>query len=69
METPQAIALAERGFRCFTAHIRDAQEMLDERFLDLYEIVKYARSTSGVKKVILFGHSGGACLQASSQLP
>jgi len=66
-ETPQALALAERGYLCFTAHIRNAAETLDDRFLDLLQIVKYAKEYPGVKKVVLFGHSGGATLMSGYQ--
>ena len=65
IDTPQAYALAQRGYRCFAAHVADKKESLDNKLMDLHKVVKYAKEYPGVEKVLLLGHSGGATLMSA----
>ena len=54
IDTPQAYALAQRGYRCFAAHVADKKESLDNKLMDLHKVVKYAKEYPGVEKDEIF---------------
>jgi hypothetical protein len=65
--------LAKRGYRVLCANNStgksglDSDLYMDRILLDAKLAVSYLRSLPGVRKVVLFGHSGGAVLMSSYQ--
>ncbi|MBQ6334846.1 MAG: hypothetical protein IJI46_07260 [Erysipelotrichaceae bacterium] len=66
-ETPQAFAVAERGYLCFVSTATSHETTLDQKLVHLAKVVEYARAYPGVEQVLLFGHSGGATLMSAYQ--
>jgi hypothetical protein len=62
-----AIELAKRGYRALAAAVSDRDDPLDEKLIDVKATVDYLRQVSGVQKVIILGHSGGATLMSAYQ--
>jgi len=59
--------LASRGYTVLCANVVDPGGSLDSKILNVKLGVEYLRSLSGVEKVVLLGHSGGATLMTSYQ--
>lgn len=59
--------LAARGYRVLCANVSDADSSQNDKILDVKLAVEYLREYSGVQKVVLLGHSGGATLMSSYQ--
>ena len=59
--------LSKRGYTVLCAANSNA-EILDRKLLDARSAVAYLRQYSGIRKVVLFGHSGGATLMTAYQV-
>ena len=59
--------LSKRGYTVLCAANPNA-EILDRKLLDAKSAVAYLRQYPGIRKVVLFGHSGGATLMTAYQL-
>ena len=59
--------LASRGYTVLCANVVDPDSSQDSKILNAKLGVEYLRSLSGVEKVVLLGHSGGATLMTSYQ--
>src|SRR6185437_10310926 len=65
------MAMAARGYRVLCANGSDSKsgftddESIDEMLLDAKLAVAYLRAYPGVRKVILWGHSGGGTLMSA----
>src|SRR6185312_13779288 len=68
---PACTAMAARGYRVLCANGSDSKsgftddESIDEMLLDAKLAVAYLRAYPGVRKVILWGHSGGGTLMSA----
>ncbi len=58
--------LSKRGYTVLCA-ANSSQEILDRKLLDARSAVAYLRQVPGIRKVVLFGHSGGATLMTAYQ--
>ena len=59
--------LSKRGYTVLCAG-SSSQELLDRKLLEVKSAVTYLRQLPGIRKVILFGHSGGGTLMTAYQL-
>lgn len=59
--------LAKRGYRVLCSNVKNSGDPLDEKLLDVKSALEYLRQLSGIQKVILLGHSGGATLMSAYQ--
>lgn len=59
--------MARYGYRVLCANVSDEHKILDKRILNVKAAVTFLRSYSGIKKVVLWGHSGGATLLSAYQ--
>jgi len=59
--------LSKRGYKVLCA-ANSTHELLDRKLLDTKVAVSHLRQVPGVRKVVLFGHSGGATLMTAYQL-
>jgi hypothetical protein len=59
--------LAKRGYRVLCANVSISNNPLDQKLPDVSLAIEYLRQTTGVKKVITLGHSGGATLMSAYQ--
>lgn len=59
--------LARRGFRVLAGQVMDSGEPLDRKILDVKAAIGMLRYYSGIEKVVLMGHSGGATLMSAYQ--
>ena len=59
--------LSQRGYRVLCVD-RSSRGNLDQVIGDLRQAVTYVRARPGVRKVVLFGHSGGATLMTAYQM-
>jgi hypothetical protein len=59
--------LSKRGYTVLCA-ANSTQDILDRKVLDARAGVAYLRQVPGVRKVVLFGHSGGATLMTAYQM-
>lgn len=55
-------AMAARGYVTLGSYVRRESLTLDEKLLDLHTAVSFLRNYSGIEKIVLLGHSGGASL-------
>ena len=68
---PACTQMAERGYRVLCANGSDSKsgftddESIDRMLLDAKLAVAYLRAYPGVKKVVLWGHSGGGTLMSA----
>lgn len=67
LEFIPASALAERGYTVLAANVSDNRRPLDEKLPDVKIAVQALRQKSGIEKVVLLGHSGGATLMSAYQ--
>ncbi len=59
--------LAKRGYRTLCGQVIDPDEPLEQKMIDIKHAVEFMRNYSGIEKVILMGHSGGATLMSAYQ--
>ena len=59
--------LAKRGFTVFGGGVSNADDILDKKLLSVKNAIEFLRSLSGIEKVVLMGHSGGATLMTCYQ--
>lgn len=59
--------MARYGYRVFNVDVRDIYEGLDAKIAEAAEAVKFLRDYSKVKKIVLWGHSGGGTLLSAYQ--
>lgn len=64
---PAGQALASHGYRTLCANVSRQQATLDKKLLDVKKCVDYLHALTGVEKVVLLGHSGGATLMSCYQ--
>lgn len=59
--------LAKRGYRTLCGQVRESEETLEEKMLDIKHAVEFLKNYPGIEKVVLMGHSGGATLMSAYQ--
>ncbi len=62
-----ALELAKRGYTVVASKVRDANEILDEKILDVKTVMDFLGKFSYIKTRLLLGHSGGATLMSAYQ--
>lgn len=60
-------ALAERGYTVFVSNVKQSDETLDQKILDLKLVVDFAQDQANIEHFLLLGHSGGATLMSAYQ--
>lgn len=61
------IEMARRGYRVLCANVSDTKSTLDDKILDAKLAFDFLKGYSGIEKVVLLGHSGGATLMSAYQ--
>lgn len=64
---PMGAEMARRGYTTLCANVSDKGLSLDRKLLDLKLVVEFLKSYSGIRKVVLMGHSGGGTLVSAYQ--
>ena len=59
--------MARRGYTCYCGKVSNQRDPLDRKLLDVGRVVRFLHALTGIKKVILMGHSGGATLMTAYQ--
>ena len=59
--------LAKRGYTVIATHVRESQIPLEEKMLQVGQVVDFIKNYPGIDKVLLLGHSGGATLMSAYQ--
>lgn len=59
--------MAKRGYRVLCANVGDKQNSLNQKLLDVGDVVRFLRGVPGVEGTVLMGHSGGGTLMSAYQ--
>lgn len=59
--------LAKKGYTCLACRVRNAGGPFEEKLRDVQTAVRFLKNYAEIKKVIFFGHSGGATLLSAYQ--
>jgi hypothetical protein len=67
LEQPAGKELAKRGYHVLCANIPNPGKALEKKLADVKRAYEYLKQVSGVDKILIFGHSGGATLMSAYQ--
>lgn len=65
--TKDMYLMARYGYRVLCANVTDIYENLDRKIAEVKKAVEFLRGRSEVKKIVLWGHSGGGTLLSAYQ--